>query len=62
MKILGYILLALGTLLLLLALLPMFDFNITKSVVSSSILVILVGLLLVYIGHLNDNEKGGKGD
>ncbi|MBO7382335.1 MAG: hypothetical protein IK120_02140 [Muribaculaceae bacterium] len=62
MKILGYILLALGTLLLLLALLPMFDFNITKSVVSSSILVILVGLLLVYMGHLNDNEKGGKGD
>ncbi|MBP5314824.1 MAG: hypothetical protein J6Y87_03030 [Muribaculaceae bacterium] len=58
----GYILLALGTLLLLLALLPMFDFNITKSVVSSSILVILVGLLLVYMGHLNDNEKGGKGD
>jgi len=62
MKILGYILLALGTLLLLLALLPMFDFNVTKSVVSSSILVILVGLLLVYMGHLNDNEKGGKGD
>lgn len=62
MKFLGYILLALGTLLLLLALLPMFDFNVTKSVVSSSILVILVGLLLVYMGHLNDNEKGGKGD
>ncbi|MBR4722361.1 MAG: hypothetical protein IKX94_03540 [Muribaculaceae bacterium] len=62
MKILGYILLALGTLLLLLALLPMFDFNVTRSVVSSSILVILVGLLLVYMGHLNDNEKGGKGD
>lgn len=60
MKIIGYILLALGTLLLLLALLPFFDFNITKSVVSSSILIILVGLLLVYMGHLNDNEKGGK--
>ena len=57
MKILGYIFLIAGVIFLLLALLPMFDFRITKSVVSSSVLVIIIGLLLVYIGHLNDKEK-----
>lgn len=57
MKVLGYIFLIAGVIFLLLALLPMFDLRITKSVVSSSVLVIIIGLLLVYIGYLNDKEK-----
>ena len=62
MKIIGYISLALGLILLFMALLPVFDFRITKSVVSSSIIIIVLGLLLVYMGHLseNENKKNGK--
>lgn len=57
MKILGYIFLALGIILLFMALLPMFDFRITKSVVSSSVIIIIIGLLLIYMGYLSDKEN-----